>query len=79
MRVVLLSGLVLAVTFATSSVNAADPAACSQKAQEYVARLGIMPGAQRQDYMGEIAGAEQRCKADDADAWKQIEAKLPAK
>jgi hypothetical protein len=81
MRIALLSGIALAITLAAGGVNAADQAACMEKQQEYMKRLSVraMPTDQENEYKSEIAGAVQRCTAGEADAWEEIEDKLPGK
>jgi hypothetical protein len=57
-----------------------DPrAACAEKEQAYLARLDgqPMPSDQKNEYLGAITGGFQRCMAEQANAWQQIENKLP--
>jgi len=57
-----------------------DPrAACAEKEHAYLARLDgdPMPASQKNAYLGAITGGFQRCMAEQANAWQQIEDKLP--
>ncbi len=57
-----------------------DPrAACADRQQAYLARLdGMpMPTDQKNAHLGTITGGFQRCMAQQANAWQQVENKLP--
>jgi hypothetical protein len=75
------AGDVVRVTYYESvAARLDDPrAACAEKEQAYLARLDgdPMPSDQKNAHLGAIAGAFQRCMAEQANAWQQVEAELP--
>jgi hypothetical protein len=57
-----------------------DPrAACADRQEAYLTRLDgdPMPTDQKNAYLGAITGGFQRCMAQQANAWQQVENKLP--